>query len=95
MENEDILALIYELQLDIFDGQFQVLSEKLASLSTGLNSVYRAIPAKNQQYFKQILLALLKAFESRDYLLLADILEFELKPLLVDVFGEGEQHGNV
>ncbi|MDR3592567.1 MAG: hypothetical protein P4N41_23160 [Negativicutes bacterium] len=95
MEDQDIFSRIQELQTDIFDARIDVLPGKFASLSTGLAASCRSIPSRSEPYFRQILLALLRAYESRDFLLLADVLEFELKPLLVDAMGGDDRHGNL
>jgi hypothetical protein len=92
MEDQDILSMIYDLQVDIFNGQFNALPRKFASFSTGLKSIYRSIPSQHELYFKQSLLMLIQAFENRDYLLVADILEFKLKTLLIEVFAKGGHH---
>lgn len=87
MKNLEIISVIDEQQADIFNARLQEFSDKFASLAVSLQAISRSIPGKHNQNFKQILLALLHAYESRDYLLVADTLEFELKPLLTKALG--------
>lgn len=88
----DVLTVIYQLQVDIFSGRFEALPENFALLSEGLASVGPTIPGRHIAYYREILLAMLESYESGDLLRFADVLEFELKPLLVGLQDGAGQH---
>ncbi|MGS0763309.1 hypothetical protein [Syntrophomonas curvata] len=75
---------IRQLQKDIFDYNIAVVPAKLSELLTtiietpafDLNDVSRV------QRFNQIMQASLQALQKQDYLLVADIMEYELEQLL-------------
>ncbi len=90
MTNQDIFSIISELQNDIFNSQFRNFPNKFGAFAESLAVIFHSSPTSHSKAFNRILLALIHAYENKDYLLVADTLEFELKPLLIEVLG-GEE----
>lgn len=79
----ELINLIDLTQNQLFDEQLHLFLANFINLPTLLERIFLELPSECRQQFNQILLALLQAHENKDYLLLIDLLEFELKPYLV------------
>ena len=75
---------IENIQADIFDYEVQNISNNVVSIFTEVIEKKHVDPSNAQamsalnQLMKQCLLAM----QNKDYLLLADIMEYELKPMI-------------
>ena len=95
MRDHDVLAIIDELQDNIFNDKLTAIPDMFAALSIGLASIHQLLPSRQELNFKQILTTLVQAYTNKDYLLLADTLEYELKPLLtISLNGDGQNEAN-
>lgn len=85
---EQMLVVINKLQDTVFDDQIMNIKQDFINL---VNELERITPyvSKNtmEAYNNQILLPMLRAFENQDYLLLADLAEYELKPFIGKIAG--------
>lgn len=79
---DKILALIEDLQNDIFAYRLDKFSQKMLQFVENLTTWVTSLSATEKNRLNTILTALLDSYGKKDYLLLADLLEFELKPLL-------------
>ncbi len=95
MRDQAILSIIDEFQNNIFNGKSTAIPETFAALSVGLESICQFIPGRHELKFRQTLVTLVQAYGNKDYLLLADILEYELKPLLMTSLNGVEQDGSM
>lgn len=85
MEKERIVSLLNDLQHGIFYDQMTDFAENFACLAEALEQIAVRISDGRRHGFNQILAAILHACENKDYLLMADLIEFELKPFLQGV----------
>ena len=72
---EEIQNAIFAYEIERFTNQFVELTDLLIAGMQGLS-------AQDQTVLNPVLNAILTSYEQKDYLLLADLLEYELKPLL-------------
>lgn len=72
---EEIQNAIFAYEIERFTNQFVKLTDLLIAGMQGLS-------AQDQAVLNPVLNAILASYEHKDYLLLADLLEYELKPLL-------------
>jgi hypothetical protein len=77
---------IRQLQNDIFTYKIEAVPVQLSELMAGVieAGVVDLSDASQVQRFNRIMQAGLEAVQNRDYLLLADIMEYELKIILPD-----------
>lgn len=73
-----------QLQKDIFDYKIEVVPVQLANLVTTIieTPAFDMNDVNQVQRFNQIMQAGLEALQKQDYLLLADIMEYELTKFL-------------
>lgn len=85
---EQVLVSINKLQDAVFDYQTINISEDFIKL---VNELELITPYVSEniigEYNNRILLPMLRAFENQDYLLLADLAEYELKPFIGKITG--------
>lgn len=81
---EQVISLIDLIQSQLFNEQLHQFSCTFAALPNLFEGVFQELSSEYHQQFNQILLVLLQAYENKDYLLVIDLLEFELKPCLVN-----------
>ncbi len=74
--------LIDDMQNDIFTYCLGDFSSKMLSLIEVLTAGAKIQTGFNRKGLNEVLNKMLASYEKKDYLLLADLLEFELKPLL-------------
>jgi superfamily I DNA/RNA helicase len=91
-----LLAFSREIQQAIFDYNIDKLPAQItAFLETVVkNSNFSALQAREIQRFNAILQNCLLALQSKDYLELADLLEYEIGPMLA-LLDEGYSDGPV
>lgn len=77
-----ILSMIGDIQDNIFSYRVDTLPYKMLPLVEALMSGNGALVVNDLPRLQGVLKALLDSYEKKDYLLIADLLEFELKPLL-------------
>jgi hypothetical protein len=77
---------IRQLQNDIFTYKIETVPVQLSELMNGVieQGLLDLNDASQVQRFNRIMQAGLEAVQNRDYLLLADIMEYELKLILPD-----------
>lgn len=75
---------IRQLQKDIFDYEIETVPVQLSNLVTTIieTPAFDLSDVNRVQRFNQIMQASLGALQKQDYLLLADIMEYELKKFL-------------
>lgn len=75
---------IRQLQKDIFAYNIELVPAQLSSLMTSIldKGAFELSDITRVQRFNQIMQASLEALQNQDYLLLADIIEYELKKIL-------------
>ncbi|WP_018702252.1 hypothetical protein [Anaeromusa acidaminophila] len=76
------LEAIDELQNAIFKFEASILETKVIAMLDLLSK--HSLVLENEVSVQRVLQELLKAYQTKDYLLLADVLEFKLKPLLAE-----------
>ena len=86
---EEFNLLIDSMQQHLFQEKLHEFSNCYAQLPSLCESVFPKLATAYHPQFNQILLALLQAYGNKDYLLVADLLEFELKPCLDKGLEEG------
>jgi hypothetical protein len=79
---EELLTMIDDIQGSVFDYQLKRLSELIIQLVEKLMVLASSLPTDKQVAMNKVLTAILNSYENKDYLLMADLLEYELKPLL-------------
>ncbi|MDU4959247.1 MAG: hypothetical protein E6X17_01085 [Sporomusaceae bacterium] len=75
-------TLIAESQLAIFSYRLDLFTERFLELIDLLTAGMQSLTVEEQENLNSVLQVLLTAYEGKDYLLVADLLEFELKPLI-------------
>lgn len=78
----ELNTTVNEIQKAIFSYQIAEVSGKIFMFIERMSTWTILLALEEQIIVNQILGAVLKSYENKDYLLLADLLEFELKPLL-------------
>ncbi|GEM_PF-5392715 len=85
---EQMLIAINKLQDTVFDYQTINISEDFIKLVNELEHITPYVSENIMEvYNNRILLPMLQAFENQDYLLLADLAEYELKPFIGKIAG--------
>nr|WP_092074314.1 hypothetical protein [Dendrosporobacter quercicolus]NSL49218.1 hypothetical protein [Dendrosporobacter quercicolus DSM 1736]SDM88166.1 hypothetical protein SAMN04488502_10894 [Dendrosporobacter quercicolus] len=77
-----LLTNIEELQNAIFAYEQEQFTNQFVKLTDLLIAGMQGLSIQDQAILNPVLNAVLTSYEQRDYLLLADLLEYELKPLL-------------
>lgn len=77
-----LLELIDNMQKDVFSYHLVGLAGKMLKLSEGLALESGNLTVPERTKLNTILHTLLESYSKKDYLLVADVLEYELKPLL-------------
>jgi hypothetical protein len=77
-------------QDDIFAGRFKQAGERFLEVIDGLSALAAQMPPDGLPEFNKVAAALFDAQQKGDYLLLADLLEYKLKPLLTRLGYGGE-----
>jgi len=72
----------YNIQEKIFRNQFKEVQADVISGSTLLADIASILSDKNLKVYNDIILEILLSVQKSDLLLLADLLEFKLKPFL-------------
>lgn len=85
---EKIILQIDKLQGDLFAYRIDQVASLMINLVESLTAWVMGLTADEQAALNQVLSALLTSYEKKDYLLVADLLEFELKPLLLELQSE-------
>ena len=81
------ISSIDQLQDYIFNYQLSTIRDSFIQFINELERVSHDIPNDRKVEYNQCLLYILQAFENKDYLLLADLVEYELKPLVGNFTG--------
>lgn len=85
---ERVLVAINKLQDTVFDYQIINISDDFINLVNVLEYITPYISVNTMEtYNNWVLLPMLRAFENQDYLLLADLAEYELKPFIRKITG--------
>lgn len=79
---EQLLLLIDEIQDDIFAYRIEKVSSTMIRLAEGLTGWIKTLSSNEQTVVNPVLKAIIDSYAKKDFLLVADLLEFELKPLL-------------
>ena len=79
---EQLVLLIDEIQDDIFAYHIEKVSTAMIRLAETLTTWIKTLSAKEQTAVNPVLKAIIDSYANKDFLLVADLLEFELKPLL-------------
>lgn len=80
--NNIIKDKIIKLNENIYGYKLKDLAGDLFSIMDGVNSCMKAATDTDRNAINLIYKAIVKAMENRDYLLIADILMFELLPMV-------------
>ncbi|MDD4803196.1 MAG: hypothetical protein PHF24_09705 [Syntrophomonas sp.] len=77
---------IRQIQNDIFAYNIELVPAQLSNLMTSIidQGAFDMRDINRVQRFNQIMQASLEALQNKDYLLLADLIEYELKTILPD-----------
>jgi hypothetical protein len=78
---QELDRLLTETQDEIFAGRFKEADGKLLEVIEILPRLAGALAAKQLAEFNGVIMAVLSAQQKRDYLLLADLLEYKLRPV--------------
>ncbi len=79
-----ILELIRQSESSIFNYDNSIIPIQISDLMTAIidQTAFDIHDGQQLQMFNQLMQTSLQAMQDQDYLLLADILEYELKPFL-------------
>jgi hypothetical protein len=80
----EILTLIDDIQSNIFAYKIELLSKQVIQLSEEMATWVSFLSENDQNTLNIVLNAILASYEKKDYLMLADLMEFELKRLVLD-----------
>ncbi len=69
----------------IRQGKESEFSNEINNLTYLLEDIIAILPNESQEHAKKLLVIMLKAYERMDYLFYADILMFELMPLVSNI----------
>ena len=72
---------VEKVQEAVFSCEFAVVGQEFSDGISLLAELANNLPKKELDIFNEIIAMALEAQQSQDYLLLADILEYKLKPL--------------
>ena len=78
-----LYTLVAEIQDDIFAYRLDSFAGSFLKLVDLLVVEMQGLTPQEQVMLNPVLNAILAAYERKDYLLIADLLEFELRPLVV------------
>lgn len=81
-------SLIIDIQECVFDCQPETLDQSIVQLVDELSKYI----SQDNLSFSIVLSKILEAYENKDYLLFADLLKYELLPLLQILRPEGEMN---
>lgn len=79
---DGLLMLIEDIQNDVFDYRISSFRGHFLQLIELLSGAMQNLTLQDQEILNPVLQAVLSAYERRDYLLIADLLAYELKPLI-------------
>jgi hypothetical protein len=82
---DEWIVLIDEIQHDVFDYRLDAFSHHFLRLIDLLAIGTQALDKQERGLLEPILNAMLHAYERKDYLMIADLLFFELRPLLAPI----------
>lgn len=80
---DSLLMLIEDIQNDIFDYRIGAFDHHFLQLIDLLAGEMETLTPEDKAVLNPVLQAILDAYELKDYLLIADLLAYELKPLIV------------
>ncbi|MCT4605051.1 MAG: hypothetical protein N4A64_02955 [Marinisporobacter sp.] len=84
-----IIKQIDDMQGCIFKHDIKNMPNRMLALTNEMSQLLKQnIPAKYMNTLLEVLEYIHMAMENKDYLLVADLLEFELKPLFKNIVGE-------
>ncbi len=83
-----IIIHINHLQTLVFNREMAALNPALTDFINELSTLLPAFKEEQVQTFNEILSLLNIAISNQDYLLMADLLEYEMKPFLINMLGE-------
>ncbi len=86
----EILENIDEIQDSVFNFSIAIAKEKILVLIDQISKLIIHVVNINLPDLNKILTKLMNGMENNDYLFIADVLEFELKPFLEDNFEDEE-----
>ena len=78
----EIIQYIDKAQENIFKYNIQEMSDNIANMSIELEKIIINLEDKDRNLLLQIFEYINIALSNKDYLLCADLLEYELKPLM-------------
>lgn len=79
----ELIMIIDKIQNDVFNYRLNELGKDFLQLVDLLSTGMQTLSVQDQALLAPVLRAILTAYERKDYLLTADILFFELRPLLM------------
>ena len=79
---ESIINNIGQIQEEIFRSCSFECIQKIIETAEDIQSLLSKLNIEKQSYLVELLRHLMMALDNKDYLLVADILEYEFKPLL-------------
>ncbi|WP_346353481.1 hypothetical protein [Azotosporobacter soli] len=82
MRENNILETITAFQEALFSGELTELGEHFAKIADALGSWSACLTEERQMQLVALLESVLKAFANQDYLLVADLLEYQLLPFV-------------
>ena len=82
---ESIINNIGQIQEEIFRSCSFECIQKIIETAEDIQSLLSKLNIEKQSYLVELLRHLMMALDNKDYLLVADILEYEFKPLLITV----------
>ncbi len=77
-----MIDIIDRLQEDIFKYEMQGVNTEISSLIGGITRLMAGITHSQTATLNEILKYITTGMQNQDYLLVADILEYELKPFI-------------
>ncbi len=81
-DKEKIMKEISGFQESFFAGKFSVLGERFANLADDLSVFCACLTSEEQSGLIELLNPILTAYAAQDYLLVADLLEYTLRPFI-------------
>ena len=85
---EEVNDCLDKAQNDIFTGRFKQADEEIMTAVNLLAAAANSLTPVRLPDFNKVMLAILEARQKNDYLLLADLFEFRLKPFLANKEGK-------
>ena len=83
MESSNIIKNIENIEKNIFDYNINNIMENMISQIDLIYNLVNNHSVKNINILNNVLKYITIALENKDHLLLADLLEYELKPILI------------